>query len=275
GHSRHLSTRDSPWRAEPGCTLTRPVEPKDSPGADGHRRHPGGRPGVAPGPHRALAYPPMELLLVLPVLLLSVVLHEYAHGWMALRQGDRTALEAGRLTMNPIAHIDPVGRIIVPLFLWLAPGSLLFGWARPVPVNPRNYRNYRRGDILVSVAGVAANLLLAALFTVMIIVLIHLGRVLPAGEEVFSLLRAMAQVGIWLNLILIFFNLIPIPPLDGSHVLYHLLPARLALAYRQLGRYGMVVLLLILSLAPEVIDFLLWPVSMLDGLAAALVRLST
>ena len=217
----------------------------------------------------------MELLLVLPVLLLSVVLHEYAHGWMALRQGDRTALEAGRLTMNPIAHIDLVGSIIVPLFLWLAPGNILFGWARPVPVNPRNYRNYRRGDILVSVAGVAANLLLAALFTVMIIVLIHLGRVLPAGEEVFSLLRAMAQVGIWLNLILIFFNLIPIPPLDGSHVLYHLLPARLALAYRQLGRYGMVVLLLILFLAPEVIDFLLWPVSMLDGLAAALVRLST
>src|SRR5690606_20987639 len=183
GYSRHLSTRDSPWRAEPASTLTRPVEPKDSPGADGHRRHPGARPGVAPGPHRALAYPPMELLLVLPVLLLSVVLHEYAHGWMALRQGDRTALDAGRLTMNPIAHIDPVGSIIVPLFLWLAPGNILFGWARPVPVNPRNYRNYRRGDILVSVAGVAANLLLAALFTVMIIVLIHLGRVLRSEEH--------------------------------------------------------------------------------------------
>ena len=230
---------------------------------------------MAPGPHRALAYPPMELLLALPVLLLSVVLHEYAHGWMALRQGDRTALEAGRLTMNPAAHIDPVGSILVPLILWLAPGNVLFGWARPVPVDPRNFRNYRRGDVLVSLAGVAANLLLAALFTALIIVLIHLGRVLPAGEEVFSLLRAMAQFGIWLNLILVFFNLIPIPPLDGSHVLYHLLPARLALAYREIGRYGMVVLLLILFLAPEVIDFLLWPVSMLDGLAAALVRLST
>ena len=217
----------------------------------------------------------MELLLVLPVLLLSVVLHEYAHGWMALRQGDRTALEAGRLTMNPAAHIDPVGSILVPLILWLAPGNVLFGWARPVPVDPRNFRNYRRGDVLVSLAGVAANLLLAALFTALIIVLIHLGRVLPAGEEVFSLLRAMAQFGIWLNLILVFFNLIPIPPLDGSHVLYHLLPARLALAYREIGRYGMVVLLLILFLAPEVIDFLLWPVSLLDGLAAALVRLST
>jgi len=237
--------------------------------------HHGGLPGVAPGPHRALAYPPMELLLALPVLLLSVVLHEYAHGWMALRQGDRTALDAGRLTMNPAAHIDPVGSILVPLILWLAPGNVLFGWARPVPVDPRNFRNYRRGDILVSLAGVAANLLLAALFTMAIIVLIHLGRVLPAGEGVFSVLRAMAHLGIWLNLILVFFNLIPIPPLDGSHVLYHLLPTRLAVVYREIGRYGMVVLLLILFLAPEVIDFLLWPVSMLDGLAAALVRLST
>jgi len=217
----------------------------------------------------------MELLLVLPVLLLSVVLHEYAHGWMALRQGDRTALDAGRLTLNPIVHIDPVGSIIVPLLLWLAPGNVLFGWARPVPVDPRNFRNYRRGDILVSVAGVAANLLLAALFTALIIVLIHLGRVLPAAEEVFGVLREMAQVGIWLNLILIFFNLIPIPPLDGSHVLYHLLPARLALVYREVGRYGMLVLFAIFFLAPEVIDFLLWPVSVLDGLAAALVRLST
>src|SRR5690606_9161550 len=81
--------------------------------------HARGPPGVAPGPHRALAYPPMDLLLVLPVLLLSVVLHEYAHGWMALRQGDRTALDAGRLTLNPIVHIDPVGSIIVPLLLWL------------------------------------------------------------------------------------------------------------------------------------------------------------
>jgi len=230
---------------------------------------------VAPGPHRALAYPAMEVLLVLPVLLLSVVIHEYAHGWMALRQGDRTALEAGRLTMNPAAHIDPVGSILVPLVLWLAPGNVLFGWARPVPVDPRNYRNYRRGDILVSLAGITANLLLAAAFTGLIIVLVHLGRAAPAGEEVFSLLRTMARVGIWLNLLLAFFNLIPIPPLDGSHVLYHLLPTRLALVYRGVGRYGMVVLLLLLFLAPEVIDFLLWPVSMLDGLAAALVRLST
>lgn len=217
----------------------------------------------------------MDLLLVLPVLLLSVVLHEYAHGWMALRQGDRTALDAGRLTLNPVVHIDPVGSIIVPLMLWLAPGNLLFGWARPVPVDPRNFRNYRRGDILVSVAGIAANLILAALFTLLIIALVHLGRLFPAGEEVFGVLREMAQIGVWLNLILAFFNLIPIPPLDGSHVLYHLLPGRLALAYREVGRYGMLALFAVLLLAPEVIDFLLWPVSVLDGLAAALVRLST
>lgn len=217
----------------------------------------------------------MELLLVLPVLLFSVVLHEYAHGWMALRQGDRTALEAGRLTMNPIVHIDPVGSIIVPLILWLSPGDVLFGWARPVPVDPRNYRHYRRGDILVSVAGIAANLMLAVVCTGLIIGLIHLERALPAGEGIFTTLRLMAQVGVVLNLILAFFNLIPIPPLDGSHVLYHLLPPRLALLYRELGRYGMLILIAILIFAPGIIGVLLRPVSLLGGLADALVRLST
>src|SRR5690606_32236027 len=156
------------------------------------RALPAGRPrGVAPGPRRALAYTSMDLLLVLPVLLLSVVLHEYAHGWMALRQGDRTALEAGRLTLNPIVHIDPFGSILVPLLLWLAPGQFLFGWARPVPVDPRNYRNYRRGDILVSIAGVAANLLLAALLTLLVIAFVHLGRAIPAAEGTLAALRQM------------------------------------------------------------------------------------
>jgi len=217
----------------------------------------------------------MELLLVLPVLLFSVVLHEYAHGWMALRQGDRTALEAGRLTMNPVVHIDPVGSIIVPLILWLSPGDALFGWARPVPVDPRNYRHYRRGEILVSVAGIAANLMLAVVCTALIIGLIHLERALPAGEGIFTTLRLMAQIGVVLNLILAFFNLIPIPPLDGSHVLYHLLPPRLALLYRELGRYGMLILIAILIFAPGIIGVLLRPVSLLGGLANALVRLST
>lgn len=217
----------------------------------------------------------LELLLFLPVLLFSVVVHEYAHAWMALRQGDNTAYMLGRLTLNPLPHIDLFGSILFPLLLVVTKAGFLFGWAKPVPVNSRNFHNYKKGDILVSLAGIGANLLLSLGFVLVAVVLVHLGRLFPALEPSIMLLGTMAEYGLIINLVLAFFNLIPIPPLDGSHVLYHLLPTRLALVYRGVGRYGMVVLLLLLFLAPEVIDFLLWPVSMLDGLAAALVRLST
>lgn len=215
----------------------------------------------------------MEFILFLPVLLFSVVLHEYAHGWVALREGDSTAFMLGRLTLNPLRHIDPVGTVLVPLLLWLAPGGVLFGWARPVPVNPRNFRNYRRGDIRVSLAGIAANLVLAFACTVFVVLVVRLAAAVAPLGPTLALVRRMAEFGIYINAILAVFNLMPIPPLDGSHVLYHLLPPRLGMRYRELGRYGILVLLALVVFLPGALRLLLWPVDLIAGVAHAFIRL--
>jgi Zn-dependent protease len=199
-----------------------------------------------------------RVLVFLPVLLISVVLHEVAHGWVARTQGDDTAERAGRLTLNPIPHVDLLGSIIVPTLLVLAPGGLLFGWAKPVPVDPRKFRDYRRGDILVSLAGVTANLLLVAAFVPVAAVGVWLGRSSP-GLGAADIVVQAATLGIFLNLILATFNLVPIPPLDGSHLVAHLLPAGVRQQYRQFGRYGLAILLIVVFLVPGAIDVLLWP----------------
>lgn len=217
----------------------------------------------------------MEFILLLPVLLLSVVVHEYAHGWVALTQGDDTAFKLGRLTLNPIPHIDPVGSLLVPAMLWFTGAGFLFGWAKPVPVRPRNFRDYRKGDILVSLAGVAANLVLAVVFTLFIVLVIHLGRWMPSLSPALDPARDVAWFGVLINLILVFFNLIPIPPLDGSHVLYHVLPPKLGARYRQAGRFGMLILIGIMVLVPQVFRYLLWPVTALQGVAETLVGMWT
>ena len=212
-----------------------------------------------------------ELLLVVPVLLFSVILHEVAHGWVALKEGDPTAYMLGRLTLNPLPHIDPIGSVVLPLLLWLSPGHFMFGWAKPVPVNPRNFRRYRRGDIMVSLAGVSANILLAAAFTVVAVGVGHLGRAYPGALTVLTPLQSMATAGIVINLILAFFNLIPIPPLDGSHVFYYLLPARLGAAYRRVGWRGMLVLMGLLFFVPSVTRIFLWPALFLFSQARSLI----
>ncbi len=189
-----------------------------------------------------------QLLTALPVLILSIVVHEVAHGWVARTQGDNTAAMLGRLTLNPIVHIDPIGSLLVPAMMMLLPGGFIFGWAKPVPVNPRNYRNYRKGDILVSLAGVASNFLLAILFTVMLAAAYRLSLVFPAATSLWITVISMAQYGIMINFVLILFNLVPIPPLDGSHVMYHLLPPRLGMRYRELGQYGMILVFAFLFL---------------------------
>ncbi len=217
----------------------------------------------------------MELLLILPVLLFSVVLHEVAHGWVALREGDATAYMLGRLTLNPIPHIDIFGSIIFPLLLWISHVGVLFGWAKPVPVNPRNYRNFKRGDILVSIAGITANLLLAMACTLLTVVVIYLARALPALLPTFGLLVQMLRYGILINLVLAFFNLIPIPPLDGSHLFYYLLPPRLGMQYREFGRYGMFILLAVFLFLPGLVNFFLAPVTVFQGLAQAFIQALT
>jgi len=186
------------------------------------------------------------LVLSFPVLLLAFCVHEFMHAWVALKQGDDTAYMLGRVTLDPRAHIDPIGSILFPVVGALT-GAPLIGWARPTPTNPRKYRNYKRGDILVSIAGVVGNLGLAVLFA-----LLHAGALLIArGTGPTPFLATADQlfvIGVFLNIMLIFFNLLPVPPLDGSHVLYHLLPVNLAHAYRQLFPYGMFVLYALLFL---------------------------
>lgn len=209
------------------------------------------------------------LLLFVPVLLLSVVAHEYAHARVAVSQGDPTPLMLGRLTLNPLPHIDPVGTVLVPLLLFFSQAGFIIGWAKPVPVNTRNFRDYRRGDILVSIAGVAANFLLALVFFLAALGLSAAG-VEAGAPGLAGGLRRMSEFGLFLNLLLGIFNLIPIPPLDGSHLLYHLLPPALGARYREVGRYGMV-LLFVVILVPGLLGTLLYPVRFLMEVARGVI----
>ncbi len=181
-----------------------------------------------------------RVLTALPILLLSLTAHEFAHAWMALRQGDDTAYMLGRVTLDPRAHLEPVGSLLFPIMA-IGMGMPLLGWAKPVPTNPRKYRHYKRGDILVSIAGVLANLVLALLFAVAV----FLYQVTVGGSDASPFLETLLDMlafGVLGNVSLIFFNLLPIPPLDGSHVFYHLLPPSLGASYRQLQPYGMLIL---------------------------------
>ncbi len=194
------------------------------------------------------------ILFVAPVLLFSVIAHEYAHGYAALRQGDPTALQLGRLTWNPVKHIDPFMTLLLPAVLLVAThGQMVLGGAKPVPVNPRNYRRFKRGDIIVSLAGVTANLVIALGCAAAIVLVGVVGRTLPALGTSFAIVQVMLTYGIWLNLLLIAFNLIPIPPLDGSHVMKYLLPARWAIHYQAFARYGIVVLIVLLYFGGSVL----------------------
>jgi Zn-dependent protease len=207
-----------------------------------------------------------NILLVAPVLLFSVIAHEYAHGYAALKQGDTTALQLGRLTWNPIKHIDPFMTVILPLVMWYASGGqVALGGAKPVPVNPRNYRNYKAGDIIVSLAGVFTNFLIALACTAVTALLGVIGRAAPATAPTLAIVQSMLVIGIGLNLMLIAFNLIPIPPLDGSHVLKHLLPRSLAVHYARLGSLGLVLLMALLVFGAGLLDVWLRPAMIVSG----------
>ncbi len=189
-----------------------------------------------------------------------MVAHEYAHGYAALRQGDSTALQLGRLTWNPLKHIDPFLTVILPLMTFFA-GGFIFGGAKPVPVVPRNFRNYKRGDIIVSLAGVAANAALVVAFTLLMIPVGMIGQSVAGLTGVAAITQQMLRWGIFFNLILIFFNLLPIPPLDGSHVFKYLLPTGWRAAYQQVGRYGLLILVLLLTVGRDVLYTWMSPIS--------------
>jgi Zn-dependent protease len=176
----------------------------------------------------------LQAALMVVVLLFSIIIHEIAHGYVALLNGDRTARMLGRITLNPVPHIDPVGSILLPLLLLISQSSFLIGWAKPVPVNPLNFRNYRWGEFAVSAAGPVSNLALAAIFSV----LLRLGLGNPG-------LTQLAYYGVSINIILALFNLIPIPPLDGSHILALVLPRELARLYSHLQPVGFFLILIL------------------------------
>ena len=198
-----------------------------------------------------------QVLIWAPPIILAITLHEVGHGWVAKQLGDDTADRMGRLTANPLSHIDPVGSILIPGLLLLTKAGFLFGWAKPVPINWRNLRHPRRDIALVALAGPGANLLMLLGW----IAVVWLAAHLPIGRFTAQSLVTMGEVGIVINSILIAFNLIPLPPLDGSRVMMSLLPPPLAQRYIRLEPYGLLIVVILLMLGW--LSFLVHPVLML------------
>ena len=174
------------------------------------------------------------LLIYIIPLLFAITLHEAAHGWVASKLGDHSARMLGRVTLDPTRHIDPIGTIAIPLVLLLSSSGFIFGWAKPVPINFNALRNGKNGMIWVALAGPGANIVMAICWLFVMIIAINMN---------ITVLIEMGRVGILVNCVLAVFNLLPIPPLDGSRVISALLPNRLAYQYNQLEQYGLYILL--------------------------------
>ncbi len=206
------------------------------------------------------------------MLLFSVIAHEIAHGYAALKQGDPTAYNLGRLSWNPIKHIDPFLTILLPLMMYYTVGAML-GGAKPVPVNPRNYRNFKRGDIIVSLAGVATNVVIAVGCMIVIAIIGLIARAAPATLEFAEIAQAIFVWGIRINWLLIIFNLLPIPPLDGSHVVKYLLPPAWSLWYADFGaRFGFLILIGFFVFARGLLSALLLPAYIMASLFLRIVE---
>jgi len=188
---------------------------------------------------------------ILPVLF-AITLHEVAHGWVAYKLGDPTAKNQGRLTLNPIKHVDPVGTLVVPLFLAMV-SPFIFGWAKPVPIEPRYFKSPMLDMALVAVAGPASNFIMACFWAIFILLVINTA----SSPETLAFLTEMGKNGIIINIILMVLNLLPIPPLDGSRVLAGILPAPLARPYMQLERFGIIIILLLL--VSGILGKIMWP----------------
>ena len=187
------------------------------------------------------------LIFQLAILLMSVVIHEFAHGWMAFRLGDSTAKNYGRLTLNPIKHLDFWGSFMVPMMLYFfSSGTMVFGWAKPVPYNPYNLKDQKYGSAKVAFAGPAANLLVALVFGLGL-------RFMPIELMISTGLGQIFGLIVFLNILLAIFNLVPIPPLDGSKILFTFLPASMENVRVFLEQYGMFVLLFFIFFAFDLI----------------------
>lgn len=189
-----------------------------------------------------------QIVIMIVPLLFAVTIHEVAHGYVAYKMGDNTAMLAGRLSLNPIKHLDFFGSFFLPLLLKLTGSTIIFGYAKPVPVNFSNFRNYRKSTIYVSSAGVLANFALAIISGLLFQILTHFQPLWHASFlKPFVLdLYQMLGYSVLINLVLAVFNLIPIPPLDGSKILAMLLPVSLRLQYARMERFGMIIIILLL-----------------------------
>ena len=205
----------------------------------------------------------MESLFLIIILIFSVVIHEVAHGSVAYYLGDPTAKYAGRLSLNPLKHLDPIGSVILPIFLIIMSkvtgGGIIFGWARPVPINPYNFRDQKYGSLKVSLAGPGANLAIALFF----------GLILRFFSQ--TALGSFSQIGpmfayiVYINILLAIFNLLPIPPLDGSHILFAFLPSSMRNLKIILHQFGFFLLVII------ILFFLPWLVYIVDWIFALIV----
>ena len=200
-----------------------------------------------------------NLSVVAVPLILAITVHEMAHGWAAFRLGDRTAADRGRVSLNPLRHVDPIGTLAVPVGLYLLSfGQLTFGWAKPVPVDSRNFRSPRRDMALVALAGPASNFLMASVWSLLVFAQIY---VLPVEGAVGQWIFETRNAGVFVNVVLGMINLVPIPPLDGSRVLAAIVPSPVALLLDRMERFGIV---LVLGLV-----FILWYTGQLGPLVEA------
>ena len=213
----------------------------------------------------------LSYIIMAFVFFFAITVHEAAHSWAALKMGDPTAYHLGRITLNPLPHIDPVGTVILPFLLILTGAPILFGWAKPVPVNPLNLRNPRRDNLLISAAGPLSNLTVAFLALFGIIILKSISPETYSEKGVlFYLVSGIFSIfyyTIFINIILAVFNLIPIPPLDGSGVLMGLLSDEAAMKYERIRPYGFIIIILLLMtgilgrifvIIKSILDFLIF-----------------
>ena len=211
-----------------------------------------------------------QIAVWLVPLVIAIVFHEVAHGRVARRLGDPTAQERGRLSFNPIKHVDPFGTVILPLILAVSHAGAIFGWAKPVPVNYARLRNPRRDMILVALAGPGMNLLLAFVGALILTATLALSGGVENGVARFIALNALNFV--YINIFLGIFNLLPIPPFDGGHVVEGLLPPALGVQFRKIGRSMLLVLVVLLLVLPliglNVVGRIVWP--LVDQIAAML-----